>query len=156
MTNPGTGTGTWTWSSSDNTVFQITPNGATATVKILKAGSATVTAKYESDTTIDTTTTAKITVNKKTITIKAKDQEICVGDAIPTLSGPDFYSVKGLLGEDTLMIIPTLTCQKDYSKVTPDNTKAGTYTIVPSGADAGGNYAIRYKNGKLTIRKVPT
>ena len=65
----GSGTGTWTWSTSDTTVFQITPNGASATFKILKAGSATITAKYESDTTIDTETLTSVyglyNVNKK-------------------------------------------------------------------------------------------
>ena len=52
VTNAGDGTGAWTWSTSDTTVFQIASNGATATVKILKAGSATISASYESDTTI--------------------------------------------------------------------------------------------------------
>lgn len=64
VTDAGTGTGTWTWSTNDDTVFQITPNASSATVKILKAGTATITAKYESDTTVDTETTDTITVSK--------------------------------------------------------------------------------------------
>ena len=151
VTNEGTGTGNWTWSTSDETVFQITPNGATATVKILKAGSATVTAKYESDTTIDTETTAVITVNTKTLRITAKDQSIYVGGTVPTLSGSDFYTVTGLVGEDALTTAPVLAYQKDNSSATPDNTTAGTYDIVASGASAGDNYAISYTKGTLTI-----
>ena len=151
VTNEGTGTGNWTWSTSDETVFQITPNGATATVKILKAGSATVTAKYESDTTIDTETTAAITVNTKTLRITAKDQSIYVGGTVPMLSGSDFYTVTGLVGEETLTTNPMLTYQKDGSAATPDNTAAGTYDIVASGATASDNYTITYAKGTLTI-----
>ncbi len=151
VTNAGTGTGIWTWSASDDSVFQITADGATATVKILKAGSATVSAGYESDTTVDTETTAAITVNPKTITITAKDQSIYVGDAVPTLSGADFYTVAGLVGEETLTTNPTLAYQKNGSAAAPDNTAAGTYDIVASGASAGGNYNISYTNGTLTI-----
>ena len=54
----GLGTGVWTWTSSDDAVLRITPNGATATVKVLKAGPAWVTARYESDTTVGTEKTA--------------------------------------------------------------------------------------------------
>ena len=54
----GIGTGVWTWTSSDDAVLRITPNGATATVRILKAGPAWVTAKYESDTTVGSERTA--------------------------------------------------------------------------------------------------
>ena len=151
VTAAGTGTGTWTWSSSDDTVFQITPNGATATIKILKAGSATITASYESDTTIGNQATAAITVNTKTVTIQAKDQGIYVGGEIPSLVGTDFYTVTGLVGEETLTTNPTLVYQQGESKVTPDNTTAGTYDIVPSGAAASDNYSISYTNGTLTI-----
>ena len=153
-TDEGTGTGVWTWTCSDDTVLQITPNGATATVKILKVGSATVTARYESDTTIDTKIT-KIAVNPKTLTIKAKDQSIYVGGKVPSLSNPAMdthYTVTGLVGEDKLTAAPTLAYQKNGSAATPDNTTAGTYDIVPSGASAGDNYTIKYyTNGTLTI-----
>ena len=151
VTDVGTGTGVWTWSTSDESIFQITANGATATVKILKAGSATVTARYESDTTLDTETTDTIMVNTKTITITAKDQSIYVGGTVPTLSGADFYTVTGLVGEETLTTNPTLAYQKGGSAATPDNTTAGTYDIVASGASAGDNYAISYTKGTLTI-----
>ena len=155
VTNAGTGTGTWTWSTSDPSVFQITPNGATATVKILKAGSATVSAKYESLTALDTETTAAITVNTKALTIAAKNQSIYVDDTVPTLNGADFYTVTGLAGTDTLTTEPTLVYQKNGSAATPDNSTAGTYDIVPSGASAGDNYAITYANGTLTINPAP-
>lgn len=152
VTAAGTGTGSWTWTTSDDTVFQITPNGATATVKILKTGSATITAKYESDTTIGSETTSSITVDKKALTVKASDKSIKVGEEVPDLSNPvqnTDYTVTGLVGTDTLTGLNLA-----YS-ATPDNTKAGTYDIIASGASAGGNYEISYENGTLTISKTP-
>ena len=151
VTDAGTGTGTWTWNTSDAAVFHIKSKGANATVQILKAGSATITAGYESDTTVGTQTTAVITVNPKTVTIAAKDQNIYVGGTVPGLQGIDFYTVTGLVGEDALTTAPTLAYQKDSGAATPDNTRAGTYDIVPSGASAGNNYTISYVNGTLTI-----
>ena len=97
--------------------------------------------------------TKDVTVNisKATVTITAKDQSIYVGGTVPTLSGADFYTVSGLVGEDALTTNPTLAYQKNGSAATPDNTTAGTYDIVPSGAGAGDNYSVSYVNGTLTI-----
>ena len=101
----------------------------------------------------------EVTVNikKAELTITATNQNIMVGEPVPDLSMPvlvTHYSVDGLVGTDTLTTAPTLKYQKNDSEATPDNTKAGTYDIVPSGADAGGNYNIvSYENGLLTINK---
>ena len=94
-------------------------------------------------------TTAKI--NPKDVEITAKNQNIYVGGTVPTLDSAEFYTITGLLGEDVLTNSPTLAYQKNGAAVTPDNTTAGTYDIVPSGASAGNNYKITYKNGTLTI-----
>ena len=103
-----------------------------------------------------TTTGAKFTINKKAVTIKAKDQSIYVGDNVPTLEGADFYTVTGLVGEDPLTTAPTLDYQKDNNAASPVNTTAGTYDIVPSSAAAGDNYEITYQNGTLTISRRPS
>jgi hypothetical protein len=103
-----------------------------------------------------TTTGAKFTINKKAVTIKAKDQSIYVGGNVPTLEGADFYTVTGLVGEDTLTTAPTLNYQKDGNAASPVNTTAGTYDIVPSSAAAGDNYEITYQNGTLTISRRPS
>ena len=97
--------------------------------------------------------TKDVTVNisKATVTITAKDQSIYVGGTVPTLSGADFYTVTGLVGEDALTTNPTLAYQNNGSAATPDNTTAGIYDIVASGASAGDNYAISYTKGTLTI-----
>ena len=102
--------------------------------------------------------TKDVTVNisKATVTITAKNQSIYVGGTVPTLSGADFYTASGLVGEDALTTNPTLAYQNNGSAATPDNTTAGTYDIVPSGASAGDNYNISYTNGMLTISEKPT
>ena len=81
--NEGTGTGTWKWSSSAPTVLEVTGSGTTATVKVLAEGNAAITAKYESDTTVDTETTAAITAVRRVISVKADDKSMTVNAALP-------------------------------------------------------------------------
>ena len=85
------------------------------------------------------------------IQFPAKDQTITVGDTVPTLDSSDLYTVSGLVGDDGLIKAPTLTYQKNGESVVPDNTKADSYDIVPSGASAGENYNITYVKGTLKI-----
>ena len=150
--NSGTN-GSWTWTSSNSEVFRITPGGEHPVIDALNAGSATITASYVSDTTIGTFTTESITVHPRAITITANNKNIYVGDAIPAL---DDYKVERLLNQDALTTAPTLVYQKNGEVVTPDNTTAGTYDIVPSGASAGNNYSISYTKGTLTISEKQT
>ena len=63
-----------------------------------------------------------------------------VGGTLPKFT----YTSTGLVNGDGLATEPKLTC-------TADGSVAGTYSIVPSGADAGSNYEITYVNGTLTI-----
>ncbi|MCR5789876.1 MAG: hypothetical protein K6G83_08305 [Lachnospiraceae bacterium] len=73
--NPGIGNKTWEWSSDPSTVAEI--NKDTGAVTIKSTGTATITAKYESETTIgEASITLK--VNKKPVTITgvtASDKE---------------------------------------------------------------------------------
>lgn len=154
--------GTWTWETSDSSVLQLTPNGNKVTVKLLKAGKATVTAKYESDTTIGQLTTANIRVEKATITVAAKNQSIYVNGTVPDLTSPvkdTHYTVTGLAAGDTLGGTLTMKYQKDGVDATPDATKTGTYDIVISGATApaDGNYNdVVFTAGTLTISNRPS
>ena len=85
------------------------------------------------------------TINKATVTVKADDKTIYVGDAMPKLT----YTVSGLASGDSLTAEPTLTC------TAADTNTAGTYTITPSGAAIPDteryNNAITYQTGTLTI-----
>ena len=88
----------------------------------------------------DETGSAIVVIAPKTVTITADNKTANVGDAAPSLS----YTVEGLLSGDALTTEPSLTCDADMSA-------AGEYAVVPSGADAGSNYAIEYVSGKLTV-----
>ena len=63
-----------------------------------------------------------------------------VGGTLPKFT----YTSTGLVNGDSLATEPKLAC-------TADGSVAGTYSIVPSGADAGSNYEITYVNGTLSI-----
>ena len=119
------------------------------TITDVKNSSLTVYFKVTAEGYKDYTGSAIVTISKKAASVKAKDQNIKIGDTVPDLSSPvldTHYTVTGLVGEDKLTTDPTLA----YSAA-PDNTKAGTYTITPSGASAGDNYTISYETGTLTI-----
>ncbi|MCM1297055.1 MAG: InlB B-repeat-containing protein [Muribaculaceae bacterium] len=86
--------------------------------------------------------TRDFTIRPASVTIRAKDKNILVGDAIPKEYA---HTVSGLVAGDSLLTPPTLTCTVN------DTTKAGRYDIIPAGADAGANYDIVYEKGTLTV-----
>ncbi len=100
--------------------------------------------------------TCTLTVEKKTVTVKAKDQSAYVGDKAPTL-GEDSCTVSGLVGEEKLTTQPTVKyVGADGKEIAPDMTKTGEVKISASGAVASGNYTIRYEDGKLTVSTRPS
>ena len=147
----------WGWRSSDPSVLKVSDiSGAAATIEVVGAGSATLTATYTSTTT-EGQATVNITVGKAAVTVAAKDQSIYVGGTALDLSAPTagtHYTVSGLVGDDTLTGTLTMAYQKNGEAVTPDTSKAGTYDIVISGVSepAGGNYEpIVLRSGTLTV-----
>lgn len=74
------------------------------------------------------------------ITIQAKDQRMALNGQLPGFT----YTVAGLRGKDQLLKQPVLTANTD-------GKTEGSFPIVPSGADAGSNYTIKYVNGSLTV-----
>lgn len=60
----------WTWTSSDTSVVTASGNTTAATLRALKAGTATVTVTYEDDSRYGTAT-IEVTVAKKTLTVSA-------------------------------------------------------------------------------------
>ena len=60
----------WTWTSSDTSVVTASGNTKAATLRALKAGTATVTVTYEDDSRYGTAT-IEVTVAKKTLTVSA-------------------------------------------------------------------------------------
>ena len=158
VTEPSTGGGTLSYavkSGSENyigvdadgklTIKAVPPTDGKAYVTVTAAETADYAAATKDVT---------VTIGKATLTVAAKNQNIYVGDTVPSLSEPvlnTHYTVTGLVGEDALTTAPTLEYKKEGSTVTPNNTTAGTYDIVPSGASAGDNYNVSYQNGSLTI-----
>ena len=95
-------------------------------------------------------------ITKAQITVAAKDRNIYIGDAVPSLENPTAgtdYIVTGLCGSDAL----GGTAAMSYAQE-PDNTKAGTYEILISGltAPAGDNYTITFTKGTLKITTKPS
>ena len=111
----------------------------TGAVELIDAGTKTVYWKAAKDGK-EITGSAVITIKKAPLTIKADDMSMTVGGTLPKFT----YTSTGLVNGDSLTIEPKLACLADGSV-------AGTYSIVPSGADAGSNYEITYVNGTLTI-----
>ncbi|WP_207736173.1 S-layer homology domain-containing protein [Fusibacter ferrireducens] len=149
--------GAWTWVSSDPTVLNVTGNGASANVQILKSGKATITAKYESNTTLSEVSTAMITVSKTVLKVQPKNFSIDTGTAIPTLEV--VYS--GLKNNDTSSIISLssgsleMEIQKTDGTFLANTNTAGTYDIVFTGSPVfteSEKYDIAIDKGTLTIR----
>lgn len=82
------------------------------------------------------------TISKATVTVKAVDETIYVGDTMPDFT----YTVSGLASGDSLSGTVSLSCE-----ATNTNT-AGTYTITPSGGEVDtAHYTLAYETGTLTI-----
>ena len=143
------GTGSWTWTSNDPSVLQVTGTGASATVKALKAGSATISAKYESDTTMGEQTTAPITVDKRVITVTADNKSMTVNGTLPTFTVTYGNLPSGVQAAD---IFGTLAS----ASTTTDGKTTGSFDITVTTpvlkTEAGANYEVgAVTKGTLTV-----
>ena len=136
---PGSGTGAWTWSSSNAAAVSVDGSGK---VTILGAGSAGVTAKYESGSSLGLAT-VNITVKKAPLTVTAKNSAITYGSA-PAGAGVTYA---GFVNGDTEAVLTgTLTYTYTYSRY----GAVGKYALTPAGLGAA-NYAITFAGGTLTV-----
>lgn len=149
--NAGTGTGTWTWTSSNPDVLTISGNTATPTVTILKVGSATVTAAYESDTTQGSGTTNTVIVAAKPITItdvQATDRDYAPDNTTVTLTGG---ILNGVINNDDVSF--TL----GNGTITDADAGIGkpVATSIILAGNAAGNYTLTQPTGiTVTINKI--
>ena len=143
VTDAGTGTGTWTWESSDPTVLAVTGSGATAAVKVLKAGSAAITAKFESDTTMGEQTTAAITVSKRVITVTADNKSMTVNGTLPTFTVSYGNLPSGVQAEDIFATLPT-------ASTTADGKTTGSFDIAVTTPVLTTEAAVNYEVGAVT------
>ncbi len=104
----------------------------------LKAGTATVTVTGKGN--YNDMASGEYEITKREITITVDAKNTVVNTTLPTYT----YKVEGLVGGDALVTEPTLTCNANIAVI-------GEYDITASGADAGGNYSIKYVPAKLTV-----
>ncbi len=90
--------------------------------------------------------TAHFTISNGQVVITAKDVVLCIDEPIPASYE---YTCTGLAEGDTLLTVPTLTCDIEST------AKTGLYRIIPSGAQAGDNYDITYVEGELRVVESP-
>ena len=148
------GTGSWTWTSNDPSVLQVTGIGASATVKALKAGSATISAKYESDTTMGEQTTAPITVGKRVITVTADNKSMTVNGTLPTFTVTYGNLPSGVQAADILGTLAS-------ASTTTDGKTTGSFDITVTTpvlkTEAGANYEVgAVTKGTLTVNPRPS
>jgi hypothetical protein len=148
------------WASDGSGAFYAHGTTTPATTCTLSSGSCTldfvpalgsaqtqhITAGYGGDTyhaaSDNTADPFQLSVVKPTVTIAADNQSIVYGGNDPAFTS----TVSGLVGSDTLST-------DAICSVAGAHRDVGTYPITCAGADAGGNYAISYTAGTLTIAK---
>ncbi len=117
-----------------------------------------VTASYKDDNYIyEGSQEYKFTISKRTITVRAKDKEIKITDAVPKKFAYLYSGFEdgeaGEEDEDTdiaksrFLTKPTVSCEAGEKNF----GIPGQYSITITGGDAGPNYRIVHQNGTLTI-----
>lgn len=93
----------------------------------------------------------KVTIAKRTLTVKAADKSAYIGEKLPELT----YEVSGLVGSDKLTKEPTLKLVHD-ANVDPMK-QAGTYVIgFETEPAASANYELSAQTGTLTVSARPS
>lgn len=137
----GSGSGAITFTSSDPTVISISGTKAT----IHKAGSTTITATKTADSVYgEISSSTKVEVSKKTVTIKADDKlNVKKGTSLPTFT----YKADGLVNGDSFVVHPVM------STNAKDTNALGEHVISIQGGTLNNleNYNINYVYGKLVI-----
>ncbi len=147
----------YSWKKSGTIITGATTNAYTTSPDVT-AGAVTYSA-YVTSNGAGYSGTATVTVNKKSVTVAAKNRTITVGAAAPSLASP----VKGSdyeISPDALSSLVTqvaLKYQKNGADATPDTSSAGTYDIVPSATLTDTeHYELVKQNGTLTVTTRPT
>ena len=92
-----------------------------------------------------------VTIDKRTLTVKAADKSAYIGEKLPELT----YEVTGLVGNDKLTTVPTLKLLHD-ANVDPMK-QAGTYVIgFETEPAASANYELSAQTGTLTVSARPS
>ncbi len=87
------------------------------------------------------------TIGQRSLIVSAPSLIIEVGGKVPVLGKDLKWSAEGLIAGEKFLKEPAL--RFDPNPVLTD--RAGSYKIIPDGADAGNNYRISYQNGALLV-----
>ncbi len=129
----------WKWESNNPEVAEIDSTNGKVTIK--NAGLAKIKATYTSSDR-EGSSTITLTVNRKTVTVKANDMKKYDDGTEPEY----IATVTGLVSGESEDLI-------NYSFKREEGTEPGTYIIIPYGATIQGNYYVEYVTGTLTIEK---
>ena len=153
--NVGAGTGVWTWTSSDSSILEIVSgNTITATIKVKKAdtGGASISVKYESDTTIDSATSAVIPVGKKDVSITGVTAENKVYNNSPAATASGTAIVSGKVGSDDVTVTAGTATFADKNV---GNGKTVTFTGYALGGTAANNYNLTAQPANVSANITP-
>ncbi len=142
--------GVWTWTTGSEGVLEVTGNGDTATVKVLKAGTSGITAEYVSDATMGTASTGTVTVSRRSISVKADDKSMTVGDALPELT----VTCENLVEGDTEDVV---FATKAAASTEADGKTVGSFSITATAPTLNSEWADKYEigtpvDGTLTVK----
>ena len=96
-----------------------------------------------------TFTAGTLTVEKKTLTIKASDLSVVYGTG-SIVFAPDYVGFVGMDDEGVLTGLDSL----NYTTVYEQYDDVGPYDVTPSGTVSAANYAIEYGVGTLTVEQL--
>ncbi|MDE6025138.1 MAG: leucine-rich repeat protein [Lachnospiraceae bacterium] len=142
ITTGGSGDGAVTWKITEGTASAAV-NSVTGEVSVRHAGSVTLTATKSGGTNYkDVTDTYKFNIEKKPITVKAKDTSIVYGEKAVTFTCE--YNEADFVGEDTVSELNV-----SLSSGTTSKSGVGSYDI--TGKSTKGDYDVTVLPGTLTI-----
>lgn len=146
-TTVGESAGVWTWKSSDDTVLSVSGNTATATVTVLKAGDATITATYESEN-VKGSVSETITVSPRAVTVTVGDYKVSkvYDGTLAAGIGSGDLAVTGI--KDSTVKVTATPVAYTNANVGGQNTMTVTLALTGEGKD---NYIL----GSVTTLDVP-
>lgn len=151
----GAGQGAVTYTVLDNDKSGDATIDANGLLTPVKAGTVWVAAKKAGDSQYKSAKAEPlmVTILPAKLTVTVLDQTAVVGDPLPIL-GEESYTVSGLVGQDQMQALPTLS----YA-YPPDMSKPGTVEIQASGGlvpdEVNYDPEITYVSGALTIQEAP-
>lgn len=134
-----------TWSINDETIAEISDCKITP----IKGGTTIITASQTGDNTYSPfTATYSLVVNKASLTVKAEDSSITIGDEIPEF----VLSYLGFVNDDDVSILAKVPIA---TTIATAKSPVGNYEITVSGGESD-KYEFTYESGTLTILGNPS